>query len=381
MFQLLDQHTTQHDQGIMNDKGLAEMLLDRLAPKADEPDSERIWRFSERMATLYLQQMQRFDQDASARQWRRLYSADNLPPPSEMRTRADLAAMLAFYSPTNFCKFQKAITQQLLEWHFRQRQVSPYPFGSRSFTLIDIGAGVGIASLAIIDLLATWAEIVAELGYGQPGLSVRVIAVEPDSIKQDTRQDMFAGMSSLLDRSTVKIEGLSEILLPFPEPECMQQVFSAAAGGPYAICCMSNFLSSLPTEDQEQPAQVMMRADSQSIDDLDDEEALQWSRSPIRAEELLQCADTSRHLVDELPFENRLLLAAELNQRGPAVRLFAGSVYPSLELSVRRNRVRFYAPQGSYWYSAQNGEHPSDPDWVTPFWSLAYCATRNAGSA
>lgn len=148
----------------MENQPVVHTLLERLAPPGSGPTSERIWQFSERMATVYQEQMRQFDEDEEARQWRRLYSADNMPPPSDTRNMADVAAMMAFYSPTNFCKFQKLLVQQLLDWESRQARLNPYPLSSPSITIIDIGAGVGIASLATIDVLATWTEIVA--GWG-----------------------------------------------------------------------------------------------------------------------------------------------------------------------------------------------------------------------
>ena len=45
-------------------------LLERLAPPGADAASERIWRFSERMATVYEDQMRQFDEDGEARKWR-----------------------------------------------------------------------------------------------------------------------------------------------------------------------------------------------------------------------------------------------------------------------------------------------------------------------
>jgi hypothetical protein len=44
-------------------------VLERLAPRDGESPSERMWRFGSRMATIYQDQMQRFDGDADARRW------------------------------------------------------------------------------------------------------------------------------------------------------------------------------------------------------------------------------------------------------------------------------------------------------------------------
>jgi hypothetical protein len=140
--------------------------------------------------------MRHFDEDAEARQWRQMYSANNMPPPSDTQNVADIAAMLAFYSPTNFCKFQKLVIQQLLEWGSRQARLNPYPLGASDITIIDIGAGLGIASLAAIDALAKWTDVLAQMGYRHLGISVRLISVEPDAKKQGPRQKMLGSLVS-----------------------------------------------------------------------------------------------------------------------------------------------------------------------------------------
>lgn len=213
-------------------------LLERLAPPGSGPASERIWRFSERMATVYEEQMRQFDEDAEAREWRRLYSADNLPPPSDTQNMADVAAMMAFYSPTNFCKFQKLLVQQLLDWESRQASLNPYPLGAPSITIVDIGAGAGIASLATIDVLAKWTEVLAELGYKQLGISIRVVSVEPDAKKQGPRQRMLGSLSHLLDVHSIAVERVTEVIASYPEPECIRQILKRlrAARWHYAAC-------------------------------------------------------------------------------------------------------------------------------------------------
>ena len=125
----------------MNDQ-VAQALLEQLAPCGDSTTNERVWRFSQRMTSIYQQQMEAFDNDEDARRWREFYSVRNMPPPDETRNKAEVAAQMAFYFPTHFFKFQKVATQQLLETHFSQRQVNPYPFGAPNITLIDIGAGL-----------------------------------------------------------------------------------------------------------------------------------------------------------------------------------------------------------------------------------------------
>jgi hypothetical protein len=364
---------------MIDNRMIARNLIERLAPCGSDATDPRVWRFSERMAAVYKKQMQRFEEDTEARQWRRLYSEDNMPPPSITQSKAEVAAMMAFYSPTNYCKFQKLLTQQLLEWHYRQAQMSPHPFGAQSITLIDIGAGVGIASLAAIDLLATWAEVLAERGYGHLGMSARIVAVEPDSAKQGPRHHMLADMASMLDTHSVRVEGLTEICSPYPDPECIKLILDAVGNGSLAILCMSNFLSSLDTDQPQIPASVVLSDGPQAIDESDDqEEVMQWTESPVALENAVHCSDATGYLLANLPFRDSLLLAAELKQRGPAVRAFSRELHTLAELSVRMNHIRFYAPHGSYWYSLRRDEQAADPDWATGFWSLAHWNTGTA---
>jgi len=357
----------------MQNHPVVHSLLERLAPPSSGPASERIWRFSERMATVYQEQMRQFDEDEEARQWRRLYSADNMPPPSDTQNMADVAAMMAFYSPTNFCKFQKLFVQQLLDWESRQASLNPYPLSAPSITIIDIGAGVGIASLATIEVLATWTEVLAELGYKQLGMSVNIISVEPDTNKQGPRQKMLSSLSRLLDRHSIAVERVTEVIAPYPEPECIRQILNAASGGSLAICCMSNFVSS-PCASNDQVAESFSLQPGSRFSDLSlhKEELAEWSEGTELEENAVQYAKATARLLADLPIRIKLLLASELKQRGAAARAFAGLLYPGLELSLQWNRVRFYSPRGSYWHSLRSGDQPGEPDWATGFWSLAH---------
>lgn len=359
-------------------------ILEKLASTGSDTASERIWRFSERMAATYQEQIRQFDENAEAKKWRRLYSADNMPPPSDTQNMVDVAAMMAFYSPTNFFKFQKLVVQQLLEWESRQVRLNPYPFAAPSITIIDIGAGVGIASLAIIDALATWTELLAELGYKQLGIFVKVISVESDVNKQGPRQKMLGSLSRLVDRHSITIESVTEVIAPYPEPDCIRQILNAVSGGSLAICCMSNFVSSPYASKDQVSDSFSLQPRSQFADaPVREYEMVEWSQGAELEENAVQYAKATAQLLADLPFQSKLLLASELKQRGAAARAFTGLVYPGLELSLHWNRVRFYSPCGSYWHDLRNNQSP-EPDWATGFWSLAHwgagSTTLNTGT-
>ena len=275
-----------------------ETLVERLAPSGDDPTGERIWRFSERMAAIYQQQMERFDEDEEAKQWRRLYSTEDMPPPDDTANMAEVAAQMAFYFPTHVFKFQKAAIQQLLEWQSRQGQTNHYPLGAPSITLIDIGAGVGTASLAVIDLLAAWTDVVGELGYKQLGISVHPIVVEPDANKHGPRRQMLSSLARHLDRHTISVEPATEVFAPYPEPECIEQILRAIPGGSLVMCCISNFLSSKPG-DQQALAAIGAQAESHATSATEHSAAMSANQAAIIAEKAVRCAEASRQLLTD----------------------------------------------------------------------------------
>ncbi len=84
MFYPTRNQTSDEAHSMTIDRKVPQALLDRLGPKNGNPEGGRTWRFSERMARVYQQQMDRFDDDEETRQWRRLYSVDNMLPPRRM---------------------------------------------------------------------------------------------------------------------------------------------------------------------------------------------------------------------------------------------------------------------------------------------------------
>jgi hypothetical protein len=356
----------------MESNAILETLVERLAPSGGDPTSERIWRFSERMAAIYQQQMKQFDEDEEAQQWRRLYSTEDMPPPDDTASMAEVAAQMAFYFPTHFFKFQKAALQQLLEWQSRQGQVNPYPLGAPSITLVDIGAGVGTASLAVIDLLAAWTDVVGELGYKQLGISVHPIVVEHDTNKQGPRRQMLGSLTRQLDRHMISVERATEVFAPYPEPECVEQILGAIPGGSLVICCISNFLSSVPRNGEQALEPIGAGAASHATSTIEHRAAAVGNRAEVIGERAVRCAEASRQMLSDPAVRNKLLLASEVDEQGRTLRSFARSLYPYLELLVRRNRVRFLSPPGCYWHSLQSDEKPVDPDCAVNFWSVAH---------
>lgn len=249
--------------------------------------------------------------------------------------------------------------------------MNPYPFGAPSITLIDIGAGVGTATLAMVDLLATWTDVVAELGYRQLGISVKPIVVEPDINKREARGHMLSHLSRLLDRSSISIEPVTEVLALYPEPECIKQIQRNVAGGSLLMCCISNFLSSVPFGGEQGKAAVKVQAASDPDSAVEPFFGMSSQQAAMLADKAVQCAEAARRLLGNSTIRNRLLLASEVDEQGRTLRSFARSLQPHLEMLVRRNRVRFYSPPGCYWHSLQEDEKVTDPDCAVNFWSVA----------
>jgi hypothetical protein len=184
---------------------------------------------------------------------------------------------------------------------------------------------------------------------------------------------MLSGMSRLLDSHSIAVERVTEVIAPYPEPECIRQILNAAAGGSLAICCMSNFVSSPCASDNQVAESFSLEPGCRFTHfSFHKEELVEWSEGTELEENAVQYAKATAGLLADLPMRSRLLLASELKQRGPAARAFASLLYPGLELSLQWNRLRFYSPRGSYWHSLRSGEQGKDPDWATGFWSLAH---------
>lgn len=346
-------------------------VVERLTPGSDDVASEPTWRFSERMAAVYELQMRRFLEDQEASQWKQLYSTENMPPPDDTDNMAQVAAQMAFYFPTHVFKFQKAAIQQLLEWHSQHGQVNPYPFGAPTITLIDIGAGVGTATLAMIDLLATWADVAAELGYKQLGISVKPIVVEPDRNKREARQHMLSHLSRLLDAHSIRSEPATEIFELYPGPECIEQIQRSVRGGSLLMCCISNFLSSVPFDGERAGVTAAVEAASDPTGTIEPFAYISPEQAAELADKAARCAEAANQILSRSPARSKLLLASEVDEQGRTLRSFAKSLQPYLEMLVRRNRVRFYSPVGCYWHSPQDGDKPVDPYCAVNFWSVA----------
>jgi hypothetical protein len=361
----------------MGNEEVVQRLLEHVAPASDDAGDERTWQFSQRMREVYSRQMETFDEDPDAKRWRQFYSAGNMPPPDDTRDKAEVAAQMAFYFPTHFFKFQKVMIQQLLEWHSQQPQVNPYPFGAGTVTLIDIGTGVGTALLAAVDLLATWSDVMDELGYGPLGISVRGVAVDCDQNKQMPRRDMLVAMSSLLNTHSIRIESQTDVLSVYPEPECVQHILDSLVPGALGICCISNFLSSRPLSGDQPKVGGGPEVLAKSARDVPNEgTARRESRMLLRAAEF---AHASRSVLEHVPFRKKMIVASEVDEQRSVLQSFAESFGPALELLIRRNRIRFLSPPGCYWHSLQDGKESADPTCAVNFWSVAdWIAGRDA---
>ena len=354
----------------MERKLLAQDLLNRIAPLNDNDEGTRVLQFSKRMAKIYQNQIDSFDDDEDAKRWREFYSVRNMPPPGRTKNKADVAAQIAFYFPTHYFKFQNVVVYQMLEFISSQRGFNPYPFGATAITLIDIGAGTGAATMAILDLLATWADILAEHGYKQLGLRIKVVTVEPDRNKDSIRRELFTAMASSVDRHMIDIESSKMVGLPYPDNQCIRQIHRNSESGPMAICYMSNLMHGLT---KYKPKQFVADRND-TIYNLEEIMQLNFSSEAVR-EVIQQCGVVSRDLIAGLPHRKKLFLSSEVESQGTALQEFASAIGRSIGNKVRPNRVRFINSPGSYWYTLQNPEKIVEVD----YWSLAHL-DQQAGS-
>lgn len=111
------------------------------------------------------------------------------------------------------------------------------------------------------------------------------------------------------------------------------------------------------------------------------QEQLEWNQGTELEDNAADYANATARLLADPTNHNRLLLASELRQRGAAARAFASLLYPSLELSLQWNLVRFYSPRVSYWHFLHSTDKPGEPVWATGFWSMAHRGGESTGMA
>jgi hypothetical protein len=151
--------------------------------------------------------------DSDLTNWLRVHPGNKGPDPRSIVSAADVAAELAFYYPTHFFKFQRTLFHELAKPY----PASPAsPFGFTDLTLVDIGAGVGTATLAVVDMLAEWQVACLKLGHSPAAVHLRAISVDNNSIKERVRADLYAGMAAVIPEHLLSMHDSPSVSNRFP---------------------------------------------------------------------------------------------------------------------------------------------------------------------
>ncbi|MEA3401908.1 MAG: RNA-directed DNA polymerase [Armatimonadota bacterium] len=201
-------------------------------------------RFSHRMQAVYEEQLRCFERDDEARQFRERYGdyERRKVNPERIDDLADVAAELWQLFPTHFFKAQHAFLSSCLP--SRRHALETTPLGCTTLHLLDVGAGIGTASMAVIDLLMSWQGACAEVGCAPPQMHVKVIPVEMNALKTPLLSDMLRDLEREQDTPFLRISLAEPICEEFPGEECSQAVSAALEdGGYHLLICMSNILT------------------------------------------------------------------------------------------------------------------------------------------
>lgn len=210
---------------------IANELVDQLSPGG-------VLRFSDRMGEVYQQQMDAFSSDPATSGWRSRCPGLH---PGSIRDETDIAAEMALWFPTHFYKIQRVLIRDLLQ---NTSQTDGYPFGTSNITIVDIGAGVGTASLALVDTIALWQEAAMKLGYPPLKARVRVLPVESNEKKTDVRNVLFGLLEKRLRPELIHVEHLPPLEKDYVEDEqCADDIVNMLGSDYLAICVFSNILN------------------------------------------------------------------------------------------------------------------------------------------
>ena len=227
---------------------LQQLLID--FRKKFKPSSGQGWNlcFSKPMADVYKEMMEQFDADASARDYRVRYRYRN-PRPDEINDSCDVAGVMWCLFPTHFFKFQAALIESAFPNHIEDLAYSI--FGCSELTILDIGAGVGTASLATIDFLHQWQQFLMEKGHAPHRMKVIVQPVENNPLKLPILREMLKKLTNCVPRYLLQVEVRDSIEKDYPDEACLTQIQNALkevqqaleGGGFHLLLVMSNILT------------------------------------------------------------------------------------------------------------------------------------------
>ena len=210
---------------------IADSLTQRLTPNG-------MLCFSDRMAEVYCHQMQAFTNDQVTADWRSRCSGLY---PGSINDELDVAAEMGKWFPTHYYKILRVLIRDFLS---QNTSLDCNPFGASDLTILDIGAGVGTASLAIVDTIALWQQIAVEHGYPPLKTTIRILPVESDDKKTSVRDSLYRLLESRLPAEMLRIEHLSPLEKAFVEDEqCVDEIVRQVGQGHLVLCVFSNILN------------------------------------------------------------------------------------------------------------------------------------------
>lgn len=324
-------------------------------------------RFSARMRAVYGRQLRRLDQDPAAWEFRRRYGDYQLRKanPDQIEDLADVAGELWQLFPTHFFKVQHAFLSCCLP--SERRAVETTPFGCTTLHLLDVGAGVGTASLAVIDLLMSWQTASMQAGHAPAQIRVVVIPVEPNRLKIPVLRDMLSALESEQQTPLVQVSVAEPICHDFPQSQCTEAISTALnCGGYHLLVCLSNILSWVrewrPSL-KERLGEWWRRVKS-------------FLRLPAGVGTWPDYLGPAAELLASLEFDHKTVVACET--RGEELAQQVRLVYRCLRDNLRapayatppwRPSVRFENPPGSFWRrTRRNYEVPYSCAQLTTEW-------------
>lgn len=197
-------------------------------------------RFSPLIESIYRELMASFDSSPATHAYREIYKSRS-PRPDRITSAADIAAECWYLFPTHFFKFRDALAKCALPQ--KTTDFGRSILGCADLDVLDVGAGVGTASLATIDFLHQWQSYLLERGHAPHVVNVTIQPIELNAAKIPVLTTVLNNVASKV-HPLIKIRVRSPIILPYPEQACLAKVEKALTdGGPHILATFSNVLT------------------------------------------------------------------------------------------------------------------------------------------
>jgi hypothetical protein len=193
------------------------------------------------MASIYSELMATFDRSVDGGNYRQKYR-ERSPRPSQVDSEADVAGEFWYFFPTHFFKFRNTLAQKLFP--DLPADLNCSIFGCGDLTVLDVGAGVGIASLATIDLLHEWQSFLFQSGHAPQIVNLTTQPIEINSYKIPILNRALQSAAARVSPYLLGVHLRPPITSPYPDDICLRQVESALVqGGPHLLVNFSNILT------------------------------------------------------------------------------------------------------------------------------------------